>query len=71
MSEAGYAAPHIAVRVHKFAELLINDIQTVVAAQALLGESAMDVFTNLGVLYEGKPRPVPPVYELNEDRDNF
>lgn len=36
----------------KFAELIIRDIITVVAAQALLNESALDVFKNLKTIYE-------------------
>lgn len=35
-----------------FAHLVYKDIITVVAAQALLNESAMDVFKNLKSLYE-------------------
>ena len=37
----------------KFAELIYKDIITVVAAQALSNESALDVFKNLKRLYEG------------------
>lgn len=37
----------------KFAELIYKDIITVVAAQALLNESALDVFKNLKRIYEG------------------
>lgn len=37
----------------KFAELIYKDIITVVAAQALLNESALDVFKNLKNIYEG------------------
>lgn len=37
----------------KFSELIYNDIITVVAAQALLNESALDVFKNLRRIYEG------------------
>jgi len=36
----------------KFAELIYKDIISVVAAQALLGESALDVFKNLQNIYE-------------------
>ena len=37
----------------KFTELIYKDIITVVAAQALLNESALDVFKNLKRIYEG------------------
>lgn len=37
----------------KFAEFIYKDIIKVVAAQALQGESALDVFTHLTLLYEG------------------
>lgn len=39
--------------VEKFAESIYKDIITVVAAQALLNESALDVFKNLKRIYEG------------------
>lgn len=38
--------------LEKFAELIYKDVITVVAAQALLNESAMDVFKNLKRIYE-------------------
>lgn len=41
------------VSAQRFAELIIKDIITVVAAQALLNESALDVFKNLKRIYEG------------------
>lgn len=37
----------------KFAELIYQDIITVVAAQALSNRSALDVFKNLKRIYEG------------------
>lgn len=37
----------------RFAELIYNDIITVVAAQALSNHSALDVFKNLKRIYEG------------------
>lgn len=37
----------------KFANLIYKDIITVVAAQALSNESALDVFKNLKRIYEG------------------
>ena len=46
----------------KFAEYIYKDIMTVVAAQALSNESALDVFVNLQRIYEGKelkPRNEP------------
>lgn len=36
----------------KFAQLIYKDIITVVAAQALMGESALDVFKNLKRIYD-------------------
>ena len=44
----------IEIDVEKFAELIYKDIITVVAAQALLNESALDVFKNLKRIYEGE-----------------
>ena len=52
MREAGYAAPHVATRPQKFAELFYKDIMCVVAAHALSNDSALDVLTNLTKLYE-------------------
>ena len=40
--------------VETFADALYHDIITIVAAQALSHESAMDVFVNLTRIYEGK-----------------
>ena len=38
--------------VEEFADMLFRDIITVVAAQALSNESALDVFANLKRIYE-------------------
>lgn len=39
--------------IKRFGELIYKDIITTVAAQALLNESALDVFKNLKTIYEG------------------
>ena len=41
----------------KFAQLIYQDIITVVAAQALSNHSALDVFKNLKRIYEGWEYP--------------
>ncbi len=38
--------------MQKFSELLIADILRIVAAQSLLGETAVDVYKNLKEIYE-------------------
>ena len=40
--------------LRKFADLIYKDIITVVAAQALMNESALDVFINLKRIYESE-----------------
>lgn len=44
---------NIKITMDIFAQLIYNDIITVVAAQALSNHSAMDVFKNLKRIYEG------------------
>ena len=48
-----------------FANLIIKDIVITIAAQALMGESAVDVFTNITRIYTDQPlvedtQPVTP-----------
>jgi hypothetical protein len=40
----------------KFARLIYKDIITVVAAQAMMGETALDVFINLERIYNDQPK---------------
>ena len=40
----------------RFAQLIYKDIITVVAAQALSGDSALDVFINLERIYNAEPK---------------
>lgn len=39
--------------LERYAELIVKDIITVVAAQALSNHSALDVFKNLNRIYQG------------------
>ena len=58
--------------VEEFANLLYNDIITIVAAQALSHESALDVFTNLTRIYEGKNlRPLTEQMPLKYDDGTY
>jgi hypothetical protein len=44
------------VSAEKFARLIYKDIITVVAAQAMMGETALDVFINLERIYNDQPK---------------
>lgn len=53
--QQGFIGPNYLIssqELEKFAELIVSDILKVVAAHALSGDSAVDVYANLIRLYE-------------------
>lgn len=54
MLEAGYAAPELATRAQKLAQLLIDDFIKTVAAHGLMGDTALDAFVNLKRIYKSE-----------------
>ena len=71
IEQAGYIYDGglVVPNMEKFAELIVNDMMVHLAAHALSGTSAMDVYVQWKEMYEGETidrGPAAPLREIND-----